>query len=179
MFRLPFARRPDEADPEELRDTDEMWPLPDMEVAPPSPAIPAAPAAPFHFEQSEVHPQGSFPAELATWRKLPGGRVGWGFLTEPAGAPTRPRSGLQEFVTGTTYRADNNLCHLLSALGCLPPAEADAASPQAQAELEATLSQLNPDALIGRRCCIDVEHVRDELGNVTARVAGVAPLEND
>jgi hypothetical protein len=176
MFRLPFARRTDDPDVDEVRDADEMWPLPDMEPPPPpNPVVEERPAS-FQFEELEVHPRGTFPAELTEWRPLPGQRAAWTFETLPDGTPGgRPRR--LEFVTGTVFRSDNNLCRLLTALRSLEPADCSAADTDAgRAALAARLSMLEPDSLLGRRCLVEVEHSRDDLGNVTARIHSVAPL---
>jgi hypothetical protein len=177
MFRLPFAKRPEEADAEELRDTDEMWALPDMEAAPPSPmaAVPEQRAA-FQFEDQEIHPAGSFEAELSSWRLLPNDRVAWGFQVT-SDSPRQRGAAPLELVTGATYRQDNHLARLLTALGAVAPREAaELDRAETRSELERTLSQLVPDSLIGRRCRIEVSHTRDELGNVAAQVSNVAPL---
>lgn len=175
MFRLPFAKRSDDSDAEELKATDEMWALPDMEAAPPWP--PAAPEqrAAFQLEDAEIHPAGWFEAELAAWRPLPNDRVAWGFRFTREGAA--PRASMLELVTGSAYRRDNHLARLLAALGAVARLEASEwERSETRAVLERTLSQLEPNRLVGGRCRIEVEHARDELGNVTARVNDVAPL---
>jgi hypothetical protein len=176
MFRLPFGRRGEVAATSDLADADEIWELPDMEPAGASDGSSLnAPA--FGYEDAPIHPAGLFTAEFVAWRPLDG-RAAWLFrsLSEP-GAEPLPYPPLP-FLTGTVCRPDNHLSRLALALqivsGIRSPEDLQRAA--SRLALEEALATLEPDSLRGRRCRIEVEHVRDDVGDTSARIRDVHPL---
>jgi hypothetical protein len=143
-----------------------------MEVGPPEPLPDAAHDTHrhlFHYEDAHPLPEGAYEAELVGWRKAHSHRVCWKFHpADPAHA--LPPGHKLEYETGMGCRPDNHLCHLFQSLGVLDAALAEPDS------CERLLDDLEPEDLIGRRCVIEVEHARDDLGDVHPRVRDVRPL---
>lgn len=177
MFRLPFGRRGEVAATSDFADADEIWELPDMEAAGFSEA-PSLSAPAFGYEDAAIHPAGLFTAELVAWRPLDGRRAVWLFrsLSEP-GAEPLPYEPLP-FLTGTICRPDNHLSRLALALqivsGIRSPEDLQRAA--SRPAIEEALANLEPDSLRGRRCRIEVEHVRDDVGDTVSRIKAVHPL---
>ncbi|MCC2672421.1 MAG: hypothetical protein K0Q72_4893 [Armatimonadetes bacterium] len=178
MFRLPFGRRAEGPDTDALRDDEGIWSLPDMEAAPDSDPHSQRDLPSFRYEEHAAHPEGVFTAELAGWRPLDSQRAVWQFRVVRMNdyEPWSPE--LLPFVTSTTYRPDNNLGRLASALGLVSGVATpeDLQRPEARSAVRGAITALDPDQLIGRQCRIVVEHLRDEVGDVAARVKTVAPL---
>lgn len=161
----------------EADESGQEWSLPDMEAARPSDADVWQEGA-FRYEEPEIHPAGVFTAELVASRDGDGARATWIFRTvgEPVGQ--LGASGRLAYVTGTVCRPSNDLFRLLLALGAIPvqAGEGLGGSADARASIRQAVESLDPDDLVGRRCRIEVEHVRDEVGDVAARVKSVAPM---
>jgi hypothetical protein len=172
--RLQFGRRGQNVVAEEAWVEDEVV-LPDMDAAeyleaPERPDFGRSPR--FQYESAPLHPAGTFTAELVGWHQIEGDRVRWLFETRPDNDESGARPHRLEWVTGTVLRPENNLCWVLAALGVLPAAQCGAgADPAAVRE---AVAALNPDELLGRQCRIQVGHVRDDLGNTTARIETIA-----
>ena len=175
MFKLPFGRRAEDA---ELRDEEEIWSLPDMEAAPDSDSHPLPDTPAFHYEEHEAHPEGVFTAELVGWRPLDSHRAVWRFRVVRTNELEPWNPELLPYVTSTTYRADNNLGRLASALGLVPGVAGleDHQQPEARSAVRGAIAAFEPDQLLGRQCRIVVGHVRDEVGDVHAKVETVAPI---
>lgn len=176
MFRL-FNRQTAPLGSPEMGSASDEWSLPDMEAVSDSEGLPAPHAASFHYEDTEVHPAGVFTAELIGWRSLDGHRALWRFRAVPSSDFEDWKPETLSFVTGTTCRPDNHLGQVLVALGLVPEVQnpEDLGKPEARAQLRAALDSLDPDDLRGRRCRIQVEHVADELGDVSARIRRLTP----
>lgn len=167
-MRSLFGRKSAEA--QDASDGEPIWALPDMECVE-SPEISTARGSGvgYQYEEPDLHPAGTFTAELTGHRRLEGQRVAWRFRTVPANELDGARYPTLDFVTGTVCRPDNNLSQLLTALGLVPTSGAEPAAARD------ALGMLDTGAAEGRQCRIRVEHVRDELGDVTARITGVMP----
>ena len=180
MLKPFFSRGETRDSGGEAREREEMWELPDMEVAPLSTQEPRKPklVPAFEYEEQELPPAGSFTAELAGWTPLDARRIAWRFV-EVAGGEARVEGPFVEFVTGTVLRPDNHLCRLVAALGLAPSACSGdhPRTPEALDDLRRAAAALQPDLLVGRRCRLEVEHFEDELGNISARVARIGPEE--
>ena len=178
MFKLRGSR-PAGGEDASLRESDEMWPLPDMEAVESSEiGGEHHAAASFLYEEVEPHPAGIFTAELTGWRPLEGHRAAWSFRVVPQDDVNSAPAGQVAFVTGTVCRPDNHLYRLLTAVGLAPDAHSreELLAPDARRAIRDSVKGLHPETLVGRRCRIEVEHVRDDLGDVTARVTTVAPI---
>lgn len=179
MWKPLFGRKSPHAVEDDERDVDYSWSLPDMEAAPHGhDATPASRHAPsFQYDEADPYPAGAYTAELVGWRPLDEHRVAWGFRVIPDDDAQPANREPLAYFTGTVYRPDNHLSWLMAALGVVP--EVRSAEDLSRAELRPVLREavrtLDADTLLGRRCRIRVEHVRDDLGNVEARVAHVAP----
>jgi hypothetical protein len=149
-----------------------------MEAAPDSDRDPLPDTPAFHYEEQEIHPEGVFTAELAGWRPLDSQRAVWRFRVVRTNELEPWSPELLPFVTSTTYRPDNNLGRLASALGLVPGVVGpeDLQRPEARSAVRGAIAAFEPDQLIGRQCRIVVEQVRDEVGDVHAHVKTVAPL---
>jgi len=178
MFKLPFGRRTEGADAAEPRDAEEIWELPDMESVSQSESISPQSASAFGYDDTQIHPEGVFTAELIGWRPLDGQRAVWRFRSiAENGTEPLPRDPLP-FVTGTVCRPDNHLGRLAAALRIVPGIEtpADLQKPEIRTAIRDAIASLEPDTLQGRQCRIEVEHVRDDVGDATARIKSVAPM---
>ena len=176
MFRLPFGRSV--AEPESAA-SEEIWDLPDMAAVDTAEARHEHHgAAHFVFEDAPLHASGTFTAELAGWRPLDDHRVAWMFRSVPDSDAGDAQPAALPLLTGTTCRPDNHLCRVLVALELLPEAHScdDLGDAAVRGAMREAVRHLNPDRLIGRRCRIRVEHYRDELGDVTARITRIAPV---
>lgn len=176
MFRLFNRQTAPLGSPDPGNASDE-WSLPDMECVQDFEPEPAPPSASFHYDDAEIHPSGVFTAELIDWRALDGHRALWRFRAVPASDFEDWKPELLSFVTGTICRPDNHLGQVLVALGLVPDIRSpdDLGHPDARAQLRSALDTLDPDDLRGRRCRIQVEHVRDDLGDVSARIRRLTP----
>lgn len=130
----------------------------------------------FHCEETDVPPTGDFLAELAGWRFTSSHHILWNFRLHPEGDSPGPKQSMLEFETGTVYRPGNHLFQLFEALGGVEesPDHAILALPPTDPSVREVVEALDPGELIGRRCRVRVEHVQDEVGDVTARITSVA-----
>ncbi len=176
MFKL-FKGQPAAGETPEVGDPADMWPLPDMECVQEGDALHPHQPPPFHYEEAEVHPAGVFTAELVEWRPIEGQRAVWHFRAIPSSDYDDWTPQALGFVTGTTCRPDNHLGQLLVAMGVVTDVRnpEDLDRPECRAALRTALRDLDPDDLIGRRCRMLVEHVRDDLGDLTARIRRLTP----
>lgn len=176
MFKL-FKGQPTAGDTPEVGDPADMWPLPDMEAVQETDPVHSPQPPPFHYEEAEVHPAGVFTAELVDWRPTDGQRAIWRFRAIPSSDYDDWTPHPLSFVTGTTCRPDNHLGQLLVAMGLVAEVRApeDLDRPETRAALRERLRDLDPDELVGRQCRMLVEHVRDELGDLTARIRRLTP----
>lgn len=176
MFRL-FSRQSAPLGSPNAVGLSEEWSLPDMECVQDSDVEPAHRATSFQYEDSEIHPAGVFTAELIGWRALDGCRALWRFRAIPASDFEAWKPEPLPFVTGTTCRPDNHLGQVLVALGVVPGVQGaeDLDRPEIRAQMRAALETLDPDDLLGRPCRIQVEHVRDDLGDLSPRIRRLTP----
>jgi len=178
MFKLPFGRRADGPGATEPHEAGEIWELPDMEAVSHSESVSPPAGSAFDYDDTLIHPEGVFTAELVGWRPLDGQRAVWRFRSvPPSDAEPLPREPLP-FVTGTVCRPDNHLSRLAAALRIVPGIETpdDLQKPEIRAAIRDAIASLEPDALRGRQCRIEVEHVRDDVGDASARIKSVAPM---
>jgi hypothetical protein len=162
----------------EAREDGAIWALPDMEaVAAPETREEPRQRLPFVYEDARVHPAGVFTAELVGWQPVDGRRAQWRFLVVAANDFQEQERVPLVYHTGAVCRPGNNLYCLLAAVGAAPGlAGPEGAGPAARADARGAVENLEPEALLGRRCRIRVEHARDELGDVTAAITAVAPI---
>lgn len=179
MFRLPFGRRGEEVNGDPIHDGDEMWSLPDMEAVEYTEIRSGAQETPsFRYEEGAVHPAGVFTAELVAWTPLDTSRAQWKFRVVPEDDVHDWPPGTLPFVTSTVCRPDNHLYHMMVALGVVDGIRSrqDLENPALREELRERCRTLSPDDLVGRRCRVEVEHLRDDLGDTEARIKSVAPV---
>jgi hypothetical protein len=167
-------------DPEAMRARRSGWHLPDMEAGHPEDFQPAerARVQRFRYEDGKAPPVGEYLSELIGWQTLDAQRVAWRFqLLEESGAVGEAPGAVLEIRSGVVCRPGNHLHQLLRALGgseCAP-LDLGAASPAEDAR--DVVNALDPDTLLHRRCRLQIEHVRDDLGDVQARIAALLPLK--
>lgn len=175
MFRLPFGRRGETGgDP---TDSDE-WALPDMECVEYTEVRPDHRDAAFDYEDPAVQPAGVFTAELVGWSPMDQRRAQWRFRVVPDSDVQGWSPATLSFVTSTVCRPDNHLFHLMAALGMVEGLHRpeDLQSPAVREQLRERCRELSAAELLGRRCRVEIEHVRDELGDVEPRIRRIAPL---
>ena len=180
MFRLPFGRKGGAADGDPVHGGgggDEVWP--DMEAMEYTEIRPEGREAPsFHYEEGAVQPAGVFTAELVGWSPVDAQRTLWKFRIVPEDDVHYWKPGILPFVTSTVCRPDNHLYQLVVALNVVEGIRSreDLSDPDTRTQLRDRCEALVPMDLIGRRCRIEVEHLRDDLGDTEARIKSVAPL---
>lgn len=150
-----------------------------MESAGISEALSSPTPPAFGYDDTQIHPEGSFIAELIGWRPLDGQRAVWSFRSLPGTSQAPLSREPLRWITGTVCRPDNHLSRLVLALRIVSGVQTpdDLQQPSSRQAIQEALAALEPETLIGRRCRIEVEHVRDEVGDPMARIKSVAPLE--
>lgn len=175
MFKPLFGRRQSQGDVKDRWEPEEEFALADMEVGEaPEGGRSRFREPTFQYEEVHLHPAGIFTAALVDCRLTERDRVVWTFQTLPENeAQPGPWPHLG-YVTGTMYHPENKLCRLMGALGVVDGAEccSGAHHPDRRAVREA-VTNLDPDDVIGKQCRIRVEHVRDDLGNITPQITDV------
>jgi len=177
MLKRLFSKRVSADEAEELWHT--QWPLADMEsVEAPEEQVEARRAPAFFYEDTQVHAAGVFTAELAGWRSLDPRKALWTFRTVAENDFEELYTEPLQYVTGVVCRPDNNLYRLVVAMGLAPEIRepADLLKTASRAAVRQAVRSMQPDEFLGRRCRIEVEHVRDETGDVTARIKSIAPM---
>lgn len=179
MFRLPFGRREEADESDAVYTGDEAWSLPDMEAVEYSEIRQDSRETPsFRYEEGAVQPAGVFTAELVGCEPLDARRAQWKFRIVPDDDVHDWRPGTLPFVTSTVCRPDNHLFRLVVALG-IPEGvrgREDLEDPAIREQLRERCRTLAAGDLLGRRCRVEVEHLRDDLGDTEARIKSVAPL---
>ena len=172
-MKLPFGRSTPRNDPGGEQG-EEFWALADMECVQDPEARDERDSVPsFSYEDAKVHPAGEFTAQLVGWRALDTQHAVWTFRSDRQETPPLAIP----YVTGRVCRPDNNLCRLMAALGAAPDAGTGGDLSAFRAAMVEAAKALDPDSLVGKRCRIQVEHTRDDLGDVTAHIRTVAPLD--
>ena len=178
MFRLPFGRK-GAVDGDPVHVDEDSWSLPDMEAVEYTEIRSDMREAPsFHYEEGAVQPAGVFTAELVDWSSLDAHRTLWKFRIVPEDDVHYWKPGTLPFVTSTVCRPDNHLFQLMVALNVVDGIRTreDLNDAEIRAQLRERCEALAPNDLVGRRCRIEVEHLRDDLGDTEARIKSVAPL---
>ncbi len=170
---------PKHDDPEAAHARRRGWHLPDMEAGHPEDMERPEERVRrqrFHYEEGKTPPAGEHRAELVAWHPLDSHRIVWRFQLVAEEGTGEPAGAALEIRSGVVCREGNHLHQILRALAgreCAPLA-LDAAPASRDAARDA-VNAVDPDTLLHRRCRLQVEHVRDDLGDTHARITAILP----